>query len=67
MLLVLLDLTIVVVFSVVSALGAGKAPNAADTASACGRLEDDDWASKAAAMAMAPLMPVPATRQITVE
>ena len=26
-----------------------------------------DWALKAAAMAMAPLMPVPATKQITVE
>ena len=33
----------------------------------CGWLVDDDWALKAAAMAMAPLMPVPATRQITVE
>ena len=28
---------------------------------------DSDWALKAAAMAMAPLMPVPATRHITVE
>ena len=33
----------------------------------CGWLGDDDWALKAAAMAMAPLMPVPATRQMTVE
>ena len=33
----------------------------------CEWLGDDDWALKAAAMAMAPLIPVPATRQITVE
>ena len=51
----------------VSDLGAGEAPNAAGIVRACSRsVAACDCAVKAAAMAMAPLMPVPATRQMTV-
>ena len=51
----------------VSNLGAGEAPKAKGMVVARSRsVAACDCAVKAAAMAMAPLMPVPATRQMTV-
>ena len=58
---VLVALTIAAVFG----SGTGSALKAAGIAIACSR-SVADCAVKAAAMAMAPLMPVPATRQMTV-
>ena len=50
-----------------ASVGFGAAGIEIGMACSCGSLGVDDWALNAAAMAMAPLMPVPATRQITVE
>ena len=51
----------------VSGLGAGEVPKAKGMVVARSRsVAACDCAVKAAAMAMAPLMPVPATRQMTV-
>ena len=65
MLVVLLGLTTAAVLSVVSGLEAGSASKTVGIVIAWS-CSVADCALKAAAMAMAPLMPVPATRQMTV-